>query len=54
MEDTTDRLEQTLGRARRADERRMIVLWTLAVCGTAGVVSAVVRAAQSRRSSNGT
>ena len=37
-----------------ADERRMIVLWTLAVCGAAGIVYAVVRAAQSRRSSNGT
>ena len=36
-----------------ADERRMIVLWTLAVCGAAGIVYAVVRAAQSRRSSNG-
>ncbi len=31
-------------------ERRLIVLWTLVVCGVAGAVYAVVRAAQSNRS----
>jgi hypothetical protein len=31
------------------DERRLIVLWTLALCAVAGVVYAIVRAVQSRR-----
>jgi hypothetical protein len=32
-----------------SDERRLILLWTLAVCVAAGIVYAIVRAAQSRR-----
>ncbi len=32
------------------DKRRQILIWTLVVCGLAGLVYAVVRAAQSRRS----
>ena len=32
------------------DDRRLIVLWTLAVCAAAGVVYALVRASQSKRS----
>jgi len=35
-----------------ADDRRLIVVWTLAVCGVAGVVYAIVRARQTGRSSN--
>ena len=31
-------------------ERRLILVWTLAICATAGVVYAIVRARQSKRS----
>ena len=32
-----------------ADERRLIVVWTLVVCAAAGVVYAIIRLTQSRR-----
>jgi len=35
-----------------ADDRRLILLWTVAVCIAAGIVYALVRAAQSKRSSS--